>query len=299
MGGKPGDYSRAVMSALESQAPPDVDVEAFREQGYVLVKGLLSADEVEELRADVDEVMEGKARDGHVLTATGLAGTLTVALGDLLSDPVLRRVMLDERLLGRIRQVLGGDPVYFGDSSVRRGTSGTSWSWHRDNVDHEEMVGPDWRDPYPIVRCGIYLQDHSRHSGGLGVRPYSHRLPGEQREDHAVYVPTEPGDLVIWNLRILHTGEVLRYRPFTSKVVPPRFMGPLNRLGLLVPEERERKALFMSFGRPSDHLDRFVDYLSRQDWTTRSWAAAQLDDEARRGASEAGLVIREVPGHFG
>jgi hypothetical protein len=244
----------------------------------------------------VNEVIAAKEAPGEIDQIDSPTGTVRIAKGDLLSIPQLRSVLLDDRLLTVIRRVLDGDPVYFGDSSVRIGSTQGHWGWHRDNADANDFSGSDWNEPFPLVRCALYLQDHARHSGGLGIRPGSHRIT--DRTPRATLVPSEPGDLVVWDLRILHAGEVLRYRPLPSLAIRPRYLGVLNRLGLLVPEERERMAMFMTFGLPGHHLDHFIDYLRTREYARAAWSASGVDSEALEAASHAGLKVREVPPYY-
>ena len=89
--------------------------------------------------------------------------------GDLLSNPLLRDVLLDGRLVGIASQLLGSDQiVYAGDSSftINSGQHG----YHKDNADRTDKNAPDWQGRYTILRFGIYLQDHTEHTSGLNLR---------------------------------------------------------------------------------------------------------------------------------
>ena len=268
----------------------------FRRDGFALVTGVFSPEEISRLRETVVEVIAAKEAAGAIDRVDSPTGVVRIGKGDLLSTPELRPVLLDRRVLRVIRLILEGDPVYFGDSSVRIGSTQGHWGWHRDNADANDFAGPDWNDPFPLVRCALYLQDHSRHSGGLGIRPRSHRIV--DRTPRAELVPSAPGDLVVWDLRVLHAGEVLRYRPLRSLAIRPRYLGVLNRLGLRVPEERERMAMFMTFGLTGHHLDHFIEYLATREYARAAWSASRVDSEALEAASRAGLEVREVPPYY-
>src|SRR4029077_21275272 len=117
-----------------------------------------------------------------------------IGRGDLLCKRHLWRGVIDKRILDIARRLLPPHPlVYFGDSVYQVGNGYPGF--HRDNIDRDDLNGPDWQDSYPILRMGIYLQDHRHHSGGLKVKVGSHL-----REDGRPFiVDSEPGDIVVWN----------------------------------------------------------------------------------------------------
>ena len=53
-----------------------------------------------------------------------------------------------------------------------------------------------------VYRVGTYLQDHSKNEAGLHVLKGSHRKPHSECE--SVYIPSEIGDVVIWDCRVFH-----------------------------------------------------------------------------------------------
>lgn len=279
----------------QSSSPQGLDPVVFRDRGYTVVGGLFEAAEVQRLRSQVIETFAEMEQQGRVGTDPGREGTIRGIDSDLLSIPSLRHVLLDPRILHAVGELLGGEPVYFGDSSVRIGGSGVR-SWHRDNVNRTRGRGPDWRGSYPLLRCGFYLQDHALHSGGLALRPHSHENRG--------LLPTLPtlaasraGELVAWNMRTVHTGEVVRLRGAPGLVLHPRVQSRLPT-GLRVPEERERVVLFMAFGLPSAHLDRYVGYLGAHHHQQRAWSRSRFGQEVWDEAARAGLrVLRPTPAY--
>jgi hypothetical protein len=257
-----------------------------------VVKRVFDPREIEELRAVALAAVAARQERGMAdVSADGAVRTT----GDILSMDELRHVLLDPRLIAVVRALLGGDPAYFGDSNVRIGAGGRlGWQCHRDNVDKDDLDGPDWRDPYPLIRCGLYLEDHIHHSAGLGVIPSSHRGRPAPRSRRQI-VDAEVGDLVAWDLRILHTGQMTRFRPFPSVAVHPRLGGQLARLGLEVPEACERIAFFLTFGLPSEHLTHYIDYLKTRDYARDAWARSSAPREVWHNATAAGLQMVSVP----
>jgi hypothetical protein len=272
----------------------EIDRDTFRRHGYLVVEQLFGAEEIERLRSVALDTLAEYERDGRGGVERGKEGTMRAAPGDLLSIPSLRHVLLDPRLLGAVTALLGGKPCYFGDSSVRVGRNGIR-GWHRDNVNRRRWRGgPDWRDPYPLLRCGLYMQDQAHHSGGLALRPGSNR-PGRRLPTLGRLVRARAGDLVVWDLRTVHSGEAVRMRGLPRLTLHPRLQTLLPER-MRVPEERERVVMFMTFALPGAHLDNYLAYLSKRDYMRAAWASSGVAPEVWEQAEEAGLeIVRSIP----
>lgn len=197
--------------------------------------------------------------------------------------------------------------VYFGDSSFQTGRGDRGW--HKDNrvSDRFDHAGLDWNGRYPLIRAGIYLQDHAHHSGGLGIRVGSHlpfwaarpplprslRRRASQLHGRPILVASEPGDLVIWNLRTTHTGNSVRIKHLPWLKLSPRNEARLPPW-LSVEEERKRAAMFATYAARSEHLDRYVDYLKTRDYALDLWRKARVTDEVREAARKRGLTVMKV-----
>jgi hypothetical protein len=128
----------------------DISPARFWRDGYAVIRSVFGADEI--------------ARFRERALASNAAHK-----GDLLANPSLRDVLLDDRLLAIARSLLGARPVYSGDSSCVIG--GRSHGWHKDNADPEDPRAPDWQGRYTPIRFGLYLQDHARTPGGSTSAP--------------------------------------------------------------------------------------------------------------------------------
>ena len=172
-----------------------VDSDRFHRDGYLVLKSAFTTDEVATYRERLIMMFEGSDRtEGYY--------------GDLLANPSTADFIVDGRLIEVTRQLLGDMPTYFGDSSVMYYNSGHNvCSFHKDNADRHDCDAPDWQGDYPIVRFGLYLQDHSRQGGGLMLRARSHKSVSRNRKLEVLneevfgwlngrtrYVPTEIGD---------------------------------------------------------------------------------------------------------
>ncbi len=252
-----------------------VDVEGYWRDGYTVVRNVYTRDEIQDLR-------ERSLRSQK----EGLLG------GDLLSNPLLKDVVLDGRMLEVARRILGHDDiVYYGDSTVaiREGQP----HFHKDNADREDGNAPDWTGRYTQIRFGIYLQDHYRHSGGLNVRVGSHNLANTS-EGRVRQLRTRVGDLGVWNMRISHSaaGTLLRF---------PRWIHPHYQTvpkipdWLIAPKDGQRIAIFSALGADDAHLKRYLEYMKTRKYVIDSWQRSQWSDELLEEAAQAGLKIRNAP----
>lgn len=258
--------------------------EFLDEHGWVILKGVFNESQIARLR-------EGVARS----VAEGWTG-------DLISNPYIGadHFVLDERLLAIVRGFLPGTPVHFGDASISCGFQ-TALAFHKDNPDRRNQAAPDWASPYTILRFGLYLQSHTRHSGGLALRDRSHWTV-DTSKGRPFAVPTEPGDVVVWTLRTTHSGFATRLRGLVNAFVP------LTIMSLIVGTERyappkwlfrpmsatPRMALFATFGVDDAHLRRNIDFMKTRDYAVRSWAASEYPQAVLQMARDKGVTVIDM-----
>jgi len=249
-----------------------VDVPAFWQEGYLLIRDVFGKAETEELRKRVLDVVP------H-------------GCGEILSKPFLRKILLDDRVLNIAQQILGGTPVYFGDSACVVGKQ--SHGWHKDNADRYDDSAPDWQSKYTLIRFGLYLQDHSKHSGGLNVKARSHNSVSG-KECRTVYLPTRLGDLVLWNLRTTHSGNALLLRFCRSLHLDPVKAASLPHL-FLAKEDGERAAIFFTLGLDDHHLQRYVAYLKTRAYMVEAWKVVKIHSkDVQEAVKGKNLIIKEV-----
>jgi hypothetical protein len=283
------------MSISEPQLKrfPGADPVAFQERGYTVVRQIFEPVEMAHLREAVLGVIAKQEEQGRIGLDAGAEGTIRGGSGDLLSNPELRHVLLDPRLIATIGELLGGKPTYFGDSSFRVGNNGVR-GWHRDKVGRRWRGGSDWRGPFPVIRCGLYMQDQFSHSGGLAVRACSNQprrlLPTVPR-----LVDARVGDLIVWNLRTVHSAEAVRMRGLPGLPLHPRLQTLLPQR-LRAPADGERVVIFMTFALPGPQLDGFLDYLRSRDFAHDAWSRSRFGPEVWAEAEQAGLdMLRPAP----
>ena len=251
-----------------------VDVDAFWRDGYQVLPGVYSPEEIQKFREGA------QASRSHG--------------GDLLSNPHMKHALTDGRMAEVAKQILGSDDVWYaGDSSFT--INSNQHGYHKDNADRLDPKAPDWQGRYTILRFGIYLQDHYKHTGGLNLRHASHNSPSLTEGKH-LYIRNRPGDLAVWSLRTSHSGNgtLLKFPRWKSPEPPvkpeefPWYYRPAKPDG-------DRMAVFAAIGLNDAHHDRYVEYLKTRTYICRIWGKSHYDDATIAEAEANGLKVRNVP----
>jgi len=276
---------------------PHVNLHHFKEKGYVLAKGVFSETEISDLRQRIQAV-KAKALASNDYLKDSCHPELVLILGDLLSNKELEDldyVIFDSRIIACVKQILGENIVYFGDSSVQTGEGVRGF--HKDNVTRYDINGADWQSDYTLVRIGLYLQEHSKSSGGLKLRVRSHCYPSHHR-GKAIDVKTELGDIVLWNLRTTHSGNNVRLKGLSNLCLHPRLEELIPEF-LKIAGQGERIAMFGTFGAASGHLDRYIENMVRRgdyhDYLKRAGFNKKILELARG----KGIEIRKPISEYG
>ncbi|HVV78774.1 MAG TPA: phytanoyl-CoA dioxygenase family protein [Pseudolabrys sp.] len=209
-------------------------------------------------------------------------------------------ILIEEMRLHRLVQSLFAESIYYiGWSNVMRERKATAAHLHDDakgcpipadgSVDKYFQVVTRPFDPirhptFPIYRLFIYLNDHTRHSGGTKVKRGSHKrhellsaaglrqiLRGKFKN---VMLPffgyvnpmVKPGDAVLFNLRTRHSGHFVRLRrPFAGFALPPRLDNMIKRMTLGSRFGRKILNLF-AYPFPDARTSVVIDFCVESDW---------------------------------
>lgn len=204
------------------------------EKGFVVAPGVLSPGEVDRYRTMLID------RSGMTMVPVGRHGRGSHSWNHtdgVSKDSEFWPLIWHERLLASVESMLGAGFKYLQHSDLQVGFSAVAW--HRDNVNRTLGVGPDWNEsggPYGLVRVGIYLQSFEESGFRLGFIPGSHRFNGgagplgrwaretgyklqgglaylgptfQNLTRSAEWVVTNPGDAIIFDPRILHSGSYI------------------------------------------------------------------------------------------
>ena len=269
----------------------------FDEYGVVVLKNMMPAESQSVLRALLERRLEAARASGGVARSQQYPNA-DFLLGDILAVRELEpydNIFFSPPVIRVIKALLAtNELLYWGDSSIQYGEAARGF--HKDNVDRLDGTQDDWSRPYELVRCGFYMQDHAKHSGGLKVRLRSHGYPTHHMGKIAD-VPTQYGDIVIWSMRLTHSGNNKRVRFGARLALHPRIEGVLPTF-LSAPEENRRIAAFCSFGKAGSHVDRYVARMNERDQDYRPYfLRARNREDARRLTAKHGVQFR-LPNDF-
>jgi hypothetical protein len=269
-----------------------IDKEKFEKDGYLLVPSVFSSDEINQFRALAYEQYEIDKNKNLTFSLPHLPTQAKYNRGDLLSKEKLHSILLDDRIVQIARTILGtNDIVYFGDSTYQIGTG--IRGFHRDNIDRTDLTGPDWQGEYTLIRIGIYLQNHKEYSGGVKVKVGSHK----NADGKAILVGNETGDVALWSLKTLHSGNAVRLKLFSE------FSINHSKIERFVPnffkkdQQLERISLFMTYAVKSSHLDRYInEYSLKREDTVANLKASLFSESALALAKQKNIaVLKLVP----
>ncbi|MEV6930389.1 phytanoyl-CoA dioxygenase family protein [Dactylosporangium sp. NPDC051485] len=183
----------------------DRGIPLLERDGYLLVRGVLSADEVQRARARCDAYLLADADAENEIEATAL-----------LRMPEMNFVF-DERVIQALTVWLGGSLAYYPNYVARLNRR---TEWHVDNGFSPKFL-PDARhlyDPrFRHVQCVVYLQDNLPGAGGgLDVRPGSHGWAADgsfpdnefllRAYPEILSIDSKAGDLIVFDGRVMHRG---------------------------------------------------------------------------------------------
>jgi ectoine hydroxylase-related dioxygenase (phytanoyl-CoA dioxygenase family) len=197
---------------------------AFDRDGYLVVRGALSAAEVDRYRAAVD--------DAYLRSPEGANGVALHQLSAVTHCPSLAGLLDHPAVFRFVWSLLGWNVhVYHSHFDVHpplRERRPFWWHWHQDGGRQNRELETDPR-PRMSVKLAYWLSDVSVPGrGNLVVVPGSHRtnwLPGPPRRDQqhprpagAVELTVAPGDVLLFDRRLWHARSD-NHSDITRKVV--------------------------------------------------------------------------------
>ena len=189
----------------------------FERDGFLMVRGALSPDEIERYTAAVDAAYEWERRlgpAGRFDTAGSLQKISAVA-----HCPTLAHLVDHPAVLPLVWSVMGWNihltHSHFDVHPPLPGPRQFRWRWHQDGGRQNIDIETDPR-PRMAVYVAFWLSDVSQPGrGNMAVIPGSHTLnwlsgpPGPEIEwpkpPGAIEVTAEPGDVLFYDRRLWHT----------------------------------------------------------------------------------------------
>ncbi|MEJ1970544.1 MAG: phytanoyl-CoA dioxygenase family protein [Rhizomicrobium sp.] len=197
--------------------PAPAASEHLEREGYAHIGGVLTADEVAALGAEIAAVFDAsgtdRERDLHNEFRYGMLNRSALTQGAIAS-----RALLDV-----IEPLLGEDCHVIANTAWRNAPGHEGGRWHCDAGPHvprpENVSWPD-AIPYPVFAIGVhlFLVDCPMEAGPTAVLPGSHRsgrLPPKERlfdldltfeNKTPVYLPAKAGDAILFVSDLWHRG---------------------------------------------------------------------------------------------
>ncbi len=161
--------------------PASAETHQLEREGYTIIRGLLGADEVAELHAEIGAIFERDPPDERGNRPPEDAAMFRYAM--LNRSAAAQRALAHPGLLAVIEPLLGEDCHVIANTAWRNpaghpGSHGGQ-NWHIDAGPHVPLAdGVRWPAdiPHPVFAIGvhIYLQDCALEDGPTGVLPGSH-----------------------------------------------------------------------------------------------------------------------------
>ena len=199
----------------------NASVASFNVDGYVLVRGMLDAEEIALLRqaARADRVL-----DAHAFgRADGEGGTVRLALWNHPTDTIYGMIARCESIVGSMERLLGGEVYHYHSKMIMKDPLvGGAWTWHQDyGYWYQNGALFPW-----MGSAFIAIDAATRENGCLQVIRASHQLgridhvlTGEQAGADAarveeilkrlelVHIEMAPGDTVFFHANTLHRSD--------------------------------------------------------------------------------------------
>lgn len=199
----------------------DKEARSYQEDGYVLIKGMLDADEIELLgRA----AREDRVLDQHSYgRADGEGGTVRLSLWNHPTDTIYGKVARSESIVNSAEKLLEGEVYHYHSKMIMKDAKvGGAWAWHQD-------YGYWYQNGvlFPLLTSAYIAIDRAtKENGCLQVIRKSHQLgriehilTGDQagadpervqevlKKLDLVYVEMEPGDALYFHANLLHRSD--------------------------------------------------------------------------------------------
>ncbi len=190
----------------------------YRENGYVLVRGVFGEDEVQEMRAAIARILEtvGGTEHDRSHTWSGVDPSLQLkGFHDLpYHDSVFTRMVAQPRLVEVLTELIGPNvQLHHSKMLVKPPEEGAPFPMHQDYpyFPHEH---------HSVLAASVHLDETDEENGCLHVVPGTHTLGplealGEAKTvdyplESGVACPAGPGDVLFFNYLTIHGSGVNR-----------------------------------------------------------------------------------------
>ncbi len=199
----------------------DAAVHGFAEDGFVVVPGLLDAEESKLLgdSARADQVLDQRSFG----RADGEGGTVRLSLWNHPTETIYGMIARCESIVGSMEKLLGGEVYHYHSKMIMKDPRvGGAWTWHQDyGYWYQNGVLFPWMasvfiavDPATRANGCLQVLRGSHHMGRIDHVPTGEQAGADlERVNEAlkrlelVYVQMAPGDAVFFHANTLHRSD--------------------------------------------------------------------------------------------
>jgi ectoine hydroxylase len=200
------------------------ELQAFRDDGFVIQRGLVSNEELRMLRDTIPTVLSGDDGADGLHRERERSGAVRQVYLSHRFTPAFRALAHNPKIVGPVRQLLGTDAyIWHSKINVKDAFEGTVWLWHQD-YGYWLFDGVEPR----LVSVMVLLDRATVNNGSLMIVPGSHHwgrvdhysdtvttsykqwcikqevLKERLREEQIQHVTGDPGDVLFFDSNLVH-----------------------------------------------------------------------------------------------
>ena len=196
----------------------------YDKNGYLMVRGLLSDEEVDELNTVTPAVLNGKDEEDGMYRVRERSGACRAVFLTHRHSPPFKELARHPRILNPVKQILQNDAYIFHSKiNVKDAFEGAVWLWHQD-YGYWQHDGVNDR----MLSVMVFLDRSTLNNGCFMVAPGSHKwgvlphfsdevttsykqwcvtvdsLKQELKEEMITPMTGKPGDVLFFHSNLLH-----------------------------------------------------------------------------------------------
>ncbi|KAJ6444838.1 putative phytanoyl- dioxygenase protein [Purpureocillium lavendulum] len=224
---------------------------AFRDDGAVIIKGLISSDKVDQINAEIQPAMD-KIATGSRMAGDWLKefhGHQTKRLTNMIThSKTFREVLLDNDLIhqlceGIFREETGS---YWMNSAqvIEIGPGSRAQEIHRDQRQYPVFTAAGPNAPEAVVNFMVAMTDFTVENGATRITPGSHKwddMAYDGSPEETVPAEMSPGDACLMSGKVVHGGGANTTKDFQRRglaiTYQPSYLTPEEAYPFLVKKD--------------------------------------------------------------
>jgi hypothetical protein len=263
--------------------------------GYLIVRNVIPDADIRRLREQL------VAHFARRWTSVGLGKHQPNAAIEI---PAIGWIFSYAPMVSLFRELLGEQRVVFtGNCDAHMNMLS---HWHKDTSENQGgCLRGDYfsRRDCRVYRAGIYLQDHHENRQGLTVRKASH-LTRSISEGEIEYLPTRAGDIVFFDIRLSHAGQLPdRFERsllnLGRRLHAPRLASAAKALYARARDKDDKLSIFLTYGTTGSDTEDFCNFELRAKTRQQTGRPLHLGADLAAGLRAADVLTYApfLPGH--